>query len=376
MKVNKSLLIFVLFFFIFSATIYGLFSYFSKRWSGTNIKINPNTNSEQISMSDSEVDSESVAIQLEIPISKTLNNDYHIFQTFNNCGPASLSMALSYYGINISQKVLGDALRPYQVVNGNNDDKSVTLEELAVKAEEYGLVAYHRPSGDFEKLKYFIAYDMPVITRTWLEPDEDIGHYRVIKGYDDEGKIIIQDDSLQGRNLSYTYEEFLEIWKKYNYEYLVLVTQDKIEVTETILGDDINENKAWERAVKISQTELEKNPNDIYARFNLSVALFNTGDFRESVKEFEKIENKISNRTLWYQIEPILAYYYLKDYGRVFEISNSILNNHNRAFSELYILRAKIYEDRDQENLADEEYRKAKLYNLSIDIKDPLILNN
>src|SRR3989344_5562076 len=36
--------------------------------------------------------------------SKVLNNNYHIFQTFNNCGPASLSMALSYYGVNESQQ--------------------------------------------------------------------------------------------------------------------------------------------------------------------------------------------------------------------------------------------------------------------------------
>src|SRR3989344_7915758 len=37
---------------------------------------------------------------------KTLENEYHVFQTFNNCGPASLSMIFSYFGINKSQKEL------------------------------------------------------------------------------------------------------------------------------------------------------------------------------------------------------------------------------------------------------------------------------
>ena len=66
-----------------------------------------------------------------LPSQKILPNDYHVFQTFNNCGPAALSMELSYYGINISQQELVQDLRPYQNPQGDNDDKSVTLDELA-----------------------------------------------------------------------------------------------------------------------------------------------------------------------------------------------------------------------------------------------------
>src|SRR3990167_10565658 len=115
-------------------------------------------------------------ITLEQPTAnKVLSNDYHVFQSFNNCGPAALSMALSYYGINESQQKLGQDLRPYQNPQGDNDDKSVTLSELAEKSKEFGFVPFHRPNGDFEKIKYFIASDIPVITRTWTKPNEDIG---------------------------------------------------------------------------------------------------------------------------------------------------------------------------------------------------------
>src|SRR3990167_8951132 len=85
-----------------------------------------------------------------IPSQKILPTDYHIFQTFNNCGPAALSMALRFYGVNVSQEELGNALRPYQVPGGDNDDKSVTLEELAEKSKEYGFIPYHRPMGNPE----------------------------------------------------------------------------------------------------------------------------------------------------------------------------------------------------------------------------------
>ena len=304
---------------------------------------------------------------IPIPISKILDNeDYHIFQSFNNCGPASLSMALRFYGIQVNQEELGNDLRPYQVPGGDNDDKSVTLEELAKKSKEFGFIPYHRPMGNPEIIKNLIANDMPVIARTWLTPGEDIGHYRVIKGYDENLGTYIQDDSLQNKNLSYIYEDFNQIWKKFNYEFLVLVHIEKQELVERILGENANEKTAWENAAENSLTQLSTNPDDIDARFNLSVAYYNIGEFQKSVEEFEKVENLLSFRTLWYQIEPIEAYYELGNHDRVFEITDRILNNQNQAFSELYILRGKIYQSLGQTDLARQEFEKAILYNQNL----------
>lgn len=312
-------------------------------------------------------------IELETPpSSKILSNGIQIFQSFNNCGPASLSMALSYFGINKSQKELGDDLRPYQIPGGDNDDKSVTLEELAQKAEELGLTPFHRPNGNPEIIKLFIAYDIPVIARTWTKANEDIGHYRVIKGYDSTG--FIQDDSLQGKDLHYSYSDFDLIWKKFNYEYLALVPENKLDIAKAILSDDVNFQKAWTRAAENAKKELEVNQNDIYARFNLSVALYNIGDFKNSVVEFEKIETSLPFRTLWYQIEPIVAYYELGDYARVFSITDKILANQNRAFSELYIIRGNIYLNQGNTNQAREEFEKAVFYNTNLkEAKDALL---
>lgn len=293
------------------------------------------------------------------PQSKILQNNYHIFQTFNNCGPA----ALSYYGINASQQELGLALRPYQVPGGNNDDKSVTLEELAQKSKEYGLVPFHRPNGDIEKIKMFVTYDMPVIARTWTKPNEDIGHYRIVKGYDQSKGEIIQDDSLQNKNLRYTYQNFNEIWNKFNFEYLILVPKEKEKIAKAILAEDADEKAAWEKAVQNARKELAVNPKDITWRFNLSVALYNIGDYQGSVNEFEKVEALLPFRTLWYQIEPIQAYFEIGNYDRVFAITDKILNNHNRAFSELYLIRGKIYQKQGKTDLAKNEFVKAVFYN-------------
>lgn len=304
----------------------------------------------------------------ESPTQVTLQNNYHTFQTFNNCGPAALSMALSYYGINKSQAELGQQLRPYQNAAGDNDDKSVTLAEVAAKAEEFGLKAYRRPNGKIEHIEQFIANGMPVVARTWLKVDDDIGHFRIVKGYDKERQKLIQDDSLQGKNLQYDYDEFNQIWQKFNYEYLVLVPADKVEIAEQIIGEDVDEQVAWSKAAEHARLELANNPNDVDAGFNLSVALYNAGDFQSSVNEFEKVETKLSRRTLWYQIEPILAYMELKNYDRVMQISDKILNDGNRAFSELYILKGDIYKEQGNIEAARAEYQKAVQFNQSLQV--------
>ncbi len=307
------------------------------------------------------------------PQQRILANDYHVFQTFNNCGPAALSMALSYYGINESQQKLGQELRPYQNPVGDNDDKSVTLEELAEKSKEYGLIPFHRPNGNTQMIKQFINYDIPIITRTWLYENEDIGHYRVIKGFDDTTSEIIQDDSLQGKNLRYSYQEFNAIWKKFNYEFLVLVPENKVNIAKQILGQNSDEIASWNLAAENASNELEINPNDIYSRFNLSIALSKVGKHQKAVEEFEKVENKLPFRTLWYQIEPIESYYELGNYDKVFAITDNILNNHNRAFSELYLIRGNIYLNEGNQELAEEEFEKAVLYNNTFRDKIPHI---
>ncbi len=45
-------------------------------------------------------------LENQLPTSQILNSRYHIYQTFNNCAPAALSMALSYFEININHDEL------------------------------------------------------------------------------------------------------------------------------------------------------------------------------------------------------------------------------------------------------------------------------
>lgn len=299
----------------------------------------------------------------QIPSEKILSGGSHMFQTFNNCGPASLSMALSHYGVRQSQAEIGQALRPYQHPTGDNDDKSVTLAELAAYAAEQGLIPYHRPAGSVELLQQFIAADIPVITRTWLEPADDIGHYRVVIGYDQVRHILIQDDSLQGAGLEYTETDFLELWQAFNYEFLVLVRPEQRQVAERLLGELRDERQAWQRALALADQQRTIHSADIYAQFNRSVALHHLGRFAEAIQEFEGVKQQLPPRMLWYQIEPLLAYYAVGDFDRVLQLSDQILNNQNRAFSELYVLKGTIFEQRGDTTAAQQAFELARTYN-------------
>lgn len=272
-------------------------------------------------------------------------------------------MALSYVGISASQQELGQQLRPYQVPGGDNDDKSVTLQEVADEAKKKGMHTYLRPNGTIEKVKQFIAADIVVVARTWLKKDEDIGHYRVIRGYDDTLQEIIQDDSLQGKDLTYSYEDFLSLWRTFNYEYLVIVPPDKEQIAIAILGEELKEMNAWNHAKVRIEKEITNEPNNWHLLFALSRIYYYLGNFQKSVELFNQVEAKLSFRTLWYQVEPLLAIYETGDYERVFQLTTKILDNHNRAYSELYYLRGKIYEQQGKQELAKKEYQQAVDYN-------------
>ncbi len=297
------------------------------------------------------------------PQTKIIPQKIQVFQSFNNCGPASLSMLLSYFNTNISQDTIGQQLRPYQNTQGDNDDKSVTLPELETFAKEQNYLTYHRPNGSLETAKLLLANDIPFIVRTWLNPNEDIGHYRVVRGYDDTTQEFIQDDSYQGGDLRYSYEEFMSMWQPFNYEYLVIIQPEKEEIVTAILREDSNEKVAWQNALEKAQQEQLLQPENPYFSFNQSVAYYYLGQYDKAIQEYESVATQLPNRMLWYQIEPIQSYLEVGNYERVFSMTDAILTNQNRGFSELYIIRGKAYERQGEIELARQEYQQAIFYN-------------
>src|SRR3989344_446247 len=210
-----------------------------------------------------ETEEQKVIVDIKKPgDSALLENPKHTYQTFNNCGPATLSMMLSWYGKNVSQKELGDAMRPYQISSGDNDDKTIFTYEFVEWARVYGLESIGKVNGDIELLKTFTANGIPVVVKTWLHVGDDIGHFRIVRGFDERGEnlpagsqVIIQDDSYEGPNKKISYFDFLSMWQPFNYAYIIVYTPEQKGMVDTIIGEDSKEKVAWQNALTRAQKE-------------------------------------------------------------------------------------------------------------------------
>ena len=102
----------------------------------------------------------------------------HEWQTWNNCGPATLSFQLSYFGSALRQEDIRRALRP------NKEDKNVNLGEMAAFAQSQGLQALVRAHGDADRLRLLLSNGLPVLIETRLEPhpNDGMGHFRLLTG--------------------------------------------------------------------------------------------------------------------------------------------------------------------------------------------------
>lgn len=317
-----------------------------------------------------------ITVLTKIKSSYIIPRGQFISQSFNNCGPASLSMLLSMYGTEVPQAELAEKMRPFNNPFGGVDDKSTFPEEFVTQTNAYGYSGLHRANGSELMMKQFVAHDIPVIVRTWLALDDDIGHYRIIKGYDDARRVFIQDDSYQGANLAYSYKDFLTMWKPYNFEYVVVYPKDKEAIVKAIVGENSDEKVSWQNALTKAEDDLKNNPDDTYARFNVVTASYHVGNIQRTIEEFEKVEDKLASKTLWYQLEPFEAYLQNKDYEKLFRLTDNVLNSGNIAYSELYYLRGLAYREQGKNGEAEAEFAKAYEYNKNFDtVKSALKLN-
>lgn len=297
----------------------------------------------------------------------TLRAPRQVFQTFNNCGPATLSMILSWYGVEVSQRELGEKMRPYQNPKGDDDDKTIFTHEFAQWAQRYGLQAVSRVNGTTELLKLLVTNEIPVVVKTWLRPNEDIGHFRIIRGFDEAAQVVVQDDSYHGPNRRIAYYDFLSMWQPFNYAYIIVYPQEKEGLVRAILGAEWVEAVAWRRALERAREEEGLDPGNVYPLFNQAASHYHLGDYQGTVQAFERVEASLPRRMLWYQIEPILAYQRLGQDDRVFAIADRLLSGGNRAFSELYQIRGEIYLAQGDPQRARAEFELALTYNRSFE---------
>jgi tetratricopeptide (TPR) repeat protein len=238
-------------------------------------------------------------------------------QDINNCGPASLAMALRYYGWEGDQFEIASLLKPQR------EDRNVNVEEMVyyVRTRAGWLNAIYRVHGDLALLKKLLAAGYPVLIEEsfYFEepfwPDDDLwaAHYNLLTGYDDAGKIFTVQDSFHGPNRSVPYATLEEYWRVFNRVYLVIYPPAQEETIKAILGADWDETANRQRALEATQAEAQSNSQDAYTWFNAGSNLVYFERYREAAAAFDRArEIGLPQRMLRYQFTPFFAYFHTR----------------------------------------------------------------
>ncbi|MEK7453133.1 MAG: C39 family peptidase [Patescibacteria group bacterium] len=281
------------------------------------------------------------AVNVKEVTSKVLLNGHKwVPQTYNDCGPATTSMILQDFGYSVSQKDIKKTLRK------NFYDRNVFLYEIQdyLKNNYDEIESKILYNGQIEKLKLLLANDFYIILEHWIHPNEDIGHFSILIGYDDEEGVFIVDDSYLGTKTKFKYKEFDDLqWKAFNRRYMPVYKKDDEKILKKIIGEDWYENTMHQNSILRNKESIEKNPNDAYAWFNIGASYYALKEYQNSFEAFEKSENiGWPSRMLWYQIYPVQTANAIKNYNKALKLADIGLKN-NDSFVELHYEKAIAY---------------------------------
>ena len=290
------------------------------------------------------------------PARVTLQGMSWVGQTWNNCAPASLSMILSFYGVKRGQDEIAKVLHPEAA------GKHVGPAEMAEYLAGQGLVARPSVNGNVETLQRLVANGIPVIISGWLKADEDIGHYRVVKGYDRAAGTVIVNDSYVGQDIRIVTATLESLWNPFNHFYMPVYHADREPAVRAILGEDRDQAAMYRRARAAAEAVVKARPNDAYAWFNLGDDNLALDDVPAAIKDYEQaMRLGLPARMLWYHSEPFVAYNRAGQYQRVLDLSAPLLT-HIIGLAQIYEQRGHAFVGLGKPDLAAAEYRLALQY--------------
>jgi hypothetical protein len=145
----------------------------------------------------------------------------HQWQSRNNCGPASVAILLGYYGHQVTQGQVNEQIPPgpspceiVQYIADRYGGSGKMPSRYDVIDTTLMAKIYYFPrtsSARVPPIRLLLANGVPVIVLQRLALDSNIGHYRVIQGYDDGAGEFISDDPLLGSDYRIPYADFTRL---------------------------------------------------------------------------------------------------------------------------------------------------------------------
>lgn len=283
-----------------------------------------------------------------IPPSARLEGIQFRQQSWNNCGPATMAMTLTYFQIFQTQSQVAAVVKP------SKEDRNVSPHEMtAYVNHETELAALDRTNGDLTTLRRLLSEGIPVIVEVGVVPPGEYawiewsGHYLLLVAYEDASETFWVYDSWFGtsevprenahdRGRQFSYDELDRLWRQFNRNYIVIYRPEDADTVAEIIGDEMDDTVMWQHALERAQSELSANPENAFLWFNLGTVLNALGDYQRAAVAFDRARAiGLPWRRLYYQFGPYEAYYEIGRYEDVITLADVTLQN-GPYFEEAY----------------------------------------
>ncbi|CAM3649389.1 C39 family peptidase [Deinococcus frigens] len=147
-----------------------------------------------------------------------------IRQSYNACGPASLTQVLRYYGLNVDMATVSRFTRP-------SETSYMTAQAILDFAPRVDMEARLYSGGSINTMRTAIRNGFPVIAlQTYVSPSgQVIPHWRVVVGFNDASAQAYLMDPLLGY-VAMGYADFARVWADHHGQF-ALVYPPKFSAT-------------------------------------------------------------------------------------------------------------------------------------------------
>ncbi len=276
---------------------------------------------------------EPTATPFPVPATFELDGMGLEYQSMNNCGPANLSMYVTYWGWPSTQDVTKAGLRTHE------DDRNVMLSEMRDYVfEKTNLSALIRYGGTIDIVKRLVSDGFPILLeRGHTDPKNGwMGHYSIVTAYDDTNQTVRIPDTLLGvMNLSYS--DLMLDWAHFDGIYLVVYPPEREAEVLALLGPDADPAKNLQntldqvtaRIPQVSGREL------FFAWYSRGSVLVEMQNYIEAARAYDQAFSVYAQltpderpwRITWYQVGAYPAYYYTGRYQDCLNLAMQTLSN-------------------------------------------------
>jgi len=303
----------------------------------------------------------------DVPLPPTykLGNIRYEQQGWNNCGPTTMTMALSYFGWTSDQTIAANWMKP------NPEDKNVSPWQMVrFVNEKTGVKALYRYGGTLQALKRLLAAGFPVIIEESIQPEGEgwMGHYLLLIGYDDYEQHFLTFDSFLGSNQQQgrpsPYSILDEKWRHFNRVFMVVYEPSREMELRAALGDYVDPTYGYKTALEQARTEATRDREDKWAWFNMGTSYVLLKDYDNAALAYDQaFQFNLPFRMLWYQFGPLEAYYYTERYNDVLFYAEVALKNSLNYIEEPYYYEGLVHAARGHTNEAMSRFDTALRFN-------------